>query len=99
MTDLLKTEENTFSEVKHPERKRSSQIQGSSHWDLLAPAWQVCQAQTESRWNWNQSHLPLTVTFTAFQLSHQSVRHNTSPLPRDLGGLVFLCHDHCVRLL
>lgn len=63
MTDLLKTEskaqgENTFSEVEHPERKRSSQIQGSSLWDPLAPAWQVCQAQTESRWNWNQSHLP-----------------------------------------
>lgn len=47
---------------------------------LLKPlAWQVCQGQTESRWNWNQSLLPLTATFTAFQLSHQSVRHNASP--------------------
>lgn len=65
--------------LKYQERERSSRIHSCCLWDLLAPAWQVCQAQTESRWNWNQTRLPITVTFTAFQLSHQSVRHNASP--------------------
>lgn len=106
MTDLLKTEskaqgENTSSEVKDPEGERSSQIQDSSLWDPLVQA--TCLAGLSGT-DWVPLELESKSSSPNCDIHSISIEPSVCqtqclPLPRDLGGSVFLCHDHCVRLL
>lgn len=106
MTDLLKTAskakgENTSSEVKDPERERSSLIQGSSLWDPLAQA--TCLAGLSGTdgvpLELESKSSPPNCDIHSISIEPSVCQTHCLSLPRDLGGSVFLCHDHCVRLL